>query len=61
MGECSCKNCLTVEKLRKDVHRVGEAFLRSREKAHRLELENLELRLRLIRLRRLSGLRGVAS
>lgn len=48
-----------IARLRCDLQRVGDAFERKAAKVERLEGENFALRMRLIRLRRLSGIRGV--
>ena len=51
----------TIACLQSDLQRVGDAFERKAAKADRLEKENLALRLRLLRLRRFSGARGVSA
>ncbi len=51
----------TIARLQSDLRRVGDAFERKAAKADRLEKENVALRMRLIRLRRFSGVRGVSA
>ncbi|PIE15156.1 MAG: hypothetical protein CSA68_07340 [Rhodobacterales bacterium] len=51
----------TIVRLQSDLRRLGDAFERKAARADRLEKENLALRMRLIRLRRFSGVRGVSA
>jgi hypothetical protein len=51
----------TIARLKRELLQMQKAYARSSERARKLQSENVSLRMRLIRLRRLSGLRGVAA
>ncbi|MGH1447411.1 MAG: hypothetical protein ACRBBO_15360 [Cognatishimia sp.] len=51
----------TIARLKLELLQMQRAYARSSERARKLQSENVSLRMRLIRLRRLSGLRGVAA
>ncbi len=61
MSKSSTCDQQKIEQLEQDLHRMQEAYLRVANRKDELETENLSLRMRLIRLRRCSGIRGVVA